>query len=120
MQNNYMVRTFFNNINDANGALELLKEYTEPTVVAVKHTNACGVGTGYNIHDAYVKAHDCDPVSIFGGIVAANRIIDKETADEINKIFVEIVIAPDFEPEALESLNAKKEYSCNEVKRYYA
>ena len=98
----------FNNINDANGALELLKEYTEPTVVAVKHTNACGVGTGYNIHDAYVKAHDCDPVSIFGGIVAANRIIDKETADEINKIFVEIVIAPDFEPEALEVLMQKK------------
>lgn len=98
----------FNNINDANGALELLKEYSEPTVVAVKHTNACGVGTGYNIHDAYIKAHDCDPVSIFGGIVAANRTIDLETAQEIHKIFVEIVIAPDFEKEALDVLTQKK------------
>jgi len=98
----------FNNINDANGALELLKEYSDPTVVAVKHTNACGVGTGYNIHDAYVKAHDCDPISIFGGIVASNRKIDLETAKEISKIFVELVIAPDFEQEALDLLMKKK------------
>ncbi|QZY55719.1 bifunctional phosphoribosylaminoimidazolecarboxamide formyltransferase/IMP cyclohydrolase [Crassaminicella profunda] len=98
----------FNNINDTNGALELLKEYTEPTVVAVKHTNACGVGTGYDIYDAYLKAYKCDPVSIFGGIIAANRTIDKRTAKEINKIFVEIVIAPAFEEEALEILKSKK------------
>ncbi|WP_129595948.1 bifunctional phosphoribosylaminoimidazolecarboxamide formyltransferase/IMP cyclohydrolase [Anaerophilus nitritogenes] len=98
----------FNNINDANGALELLKEYEEPTVVAVKHTNACGVGSGYDIYDAYVKAYECDPVSIFGGIIVANRKIDKKTAEEINKIFIEIVIAPDFDQDALEILQSKK------------
>jgi len=98
----------FNNINDTNGALELLKEFDEPTVVAVKHTNACGVGTGYDIYDAYMKAYECDPTSIFGGIIAANRAIDKRTAQEINKIFVEIVIAPDFDEDALEILTSKK------------
>lgn len=98
----------FNNINDTNGALELLKEYKDPTVVAVKHTNACGVGTGYDIYDAYLKAFECDPVSIYGGIIAANRAIDKRTAEEINKIFVEIVIAPSFEEEALDILKSKK------------
>ncbi|WP_053955870.1 bifunctional phosphoribosylaminoimidazolecarboxamide formyltransferase/IMP cyclohydrolase [Inediibacterium massiliense] len=98
----------FNNINDTNGALELLKEYEEPTVVAVKHTNACGVGSGYDIYDAYIKAYECDSVSIFGGIIAANRKIDKKTAEEINKIFIEIVIAPDFDEDALEILQSKK------------
>ncbi|MEW9121747.1 MAG: bifunctional phosphoribosylaminoimidazolecarboxamide formyltransferase/IMP cyclohydrolase [Thermotaleaceae bacterium] len=98
----------FNNINDANGALELLKEYSEPTVVAVKHTNACGVGSGYDIETAYRKAYACDPISIFGGIVVANRSIDKKTAEEMNKIFLEIIIAPDFDEEALEILKGKK------------
>jgi len=98
----------FNNINDANGALELLKEYEQPTVVAVKHTNACGVGSGYDIYDAYLKAYNCDPTSIFGGIVAANRTIDSRTAEELSKIFLEIIIAPDFEEEALEILFRKK------------
>ncbi|MCG8541105.1 MAG: bifunctional phosphoribosylaminoimidazolecarboxamide formyltransferase/IMP cyclohydrolase [Clostridia bacterium] len=98
----------FNNINDTNGALELLKEYKEPTVVGVKHTNPCGVGSGYDIYDAYMKAYECDPKSIFGGIVAANRSIDYRTAEEINKIFVEIVIAPDFDEDALRVLKSKK------------
>ncbi len=98
----------FNNINDTNGALELLKEFEEPTVVAVKHANACGVGSGYDTYIAYKKAYACDPVSIFGGIIAANHTIDKQTAEEINKIFVEIVIAPDFDSEALEILKSKK------------
>lgn len=98
----------FNNINDTNGALALLKEFSEPTVVAVKHANPCGVGTGYDIHHAYMKAYECDPQSIFGGIVAANRTIDKKTAEKINEIFVEIVIAPDFDEDALEVLMQKK------------
>lgn len=98
----------FNNINDANGALELLKEFEEPTVVAVKHTNPCGVGTGINIYDAYLKAYAADPTSIFGGIIAANRKIDLETAEKINEIFVEIVIAPDFDEDALAVLTKKK------------
>ncbi len=98
----------FNNINDANGALELLKEYDKPTVVAVKHTNACGVGSGYDIYDAYIKAFECDPTSIFGGIVVANGKIDKRTAEELNKIFLKIVIAPEYDEEALEVLKSKK------------
>lgn len=98
----------FNNINDTNGALELLKEFDEPTVVAVKHTNPCGVGNGSTIYEAYMKAYECDPVSIFGGIIAANREIDKRTAEEINKIFIEIIIAPSFSKEALEILKSKK------------
>ncbi len=98
----------FNNINDTNGALEALKEFDEPTVVAVKHANPCGVGSGYDIYDAYIKAYKADPISIYGGIVAANRAIDEKTAEEINKIFIEIVIAPDFTEEALEIFKQKK------------
>ncbi|AEV69596.1 bifunctional phosphoribosylaminoimidazolecarboxamide formyltransferase/IMP cyclohydrolase [Acetivibrio clariflavus] len=98
----------FNNINDANGALELLKEFDEPTVVAVKHANPCGVGSADNIYDAYIKAYESDPVSIFGGILAANREIDERTAEEINKIFIEIVIAPSFTEGALKILTQKK------------
>lgn len=98
----------FNNINDANGALELLKEFDEPTVVAVKHANPCGVGSADTIYEAYMKAYEADPVSIFGGIVAANREIDKDTAIEMNKIFLEIIVAPFFTPEALEILTQKK------------
>ena len=98
----------FNNINDTNGALELLKEYDEPTIVACKHANPCGVGSAENIYDAYMKAYNSDPVSIFGGIIVSNREIDKATAEEINKIFVEIVLAPSFEKEAIEILEKKK------------
>ena len=97
----------FNNINDANGAIDLLKEFDEPTVVAVKHSNPCGVSTADNIYDAYVEAYEADPTSIFGGIIAANREIDKKTAEEINKIFVEIVIAPSYTDDALQILSRK-------------
>ncbi|ANE45377.1 phosphoribosylaminoimidazolecarboxamide formyltransferase [Paenibacillus swuensis] len=98
----------FNNINDANAALQILKEFAEPAVVAVKHMNPCGVGIGENIHQAYEKAYAADPTSIFGGIVAANRVIGEETAMLLNEIFLEIVIAPDFTPEALQILSQKK------------
>lgn len=98
----------FNNINDTNGALMLLKEFEEPTVVAVKHTNPCGVGSADNIFDAYMRAYESDPTSIFGGIIAANREIDLKTAEEINKIFIEIVIAPSFSDEAFAVLSQKK------------
>ncbi|MBE6008271.1 MAG: bifunctional phosphoribosylaminoimidazolecarboxamide formyltransferase/IMP cyclohydrolase [Lachnospiraceae bacterium] len=97
----------FNNINDANGALELLKEYEEPTVVACKHANPCGVGSADTIHEAYLKAYNSDPVSVFGGIIVANREVDEATATEINKIFVEIVVAPSFTEKAIEVLSAK-------------
>lgn len=97
----------FNNINDANSALETLKEFSEPAAVAVKHANPCGVGIGTNIYEAYKRAHDADPISIFGGIIALNREVDARTAKEIHKIFVEIVIAPSYTEEALEILSEK-------------
>ena len=99
----------YNNINDANGALELLKEFGDtPAVVACKHANPCGVGTGKSVHEAYLRAYESDPVSVFGGILAINGTVDKDTATEINKIFIEIVMAPDYTAEALEILEQKK------------
>ena len=99
----------YNNINDANGALELLKEFVStPAVVACKHANPCGVGTGKSVHEAYMRAYESDPVSVFGGILAINGTVDKETATEINKIFIEIVMAPDYTSDALEILEQKK------------
>lgn len=98
----------YNNINDANAALQIVKEFEEPAVVAVKHMNPCGVGVGESIYEAYRKAYDADPVSIFGGIVAANRIIDEATAMLLKEIFLEIILAPGFTAEALELLTKKK------------
>ena len=98
----------YNNIADANAALEIIAEFDLPAVVAVKHMNPCGVGIGTDIDEAFQKAHDADPVSIFGGIIALNRTVTVETATKLNGIFLEIVLAPDFEPSALEILQAKK------------
>lgn len=99
----------YNNINDANGALELLKEFgSTPTVVACKHANPCGVGTGESIYEAYMRAYNSDPVSVFGGILAINGTVDEATATEINKIFIEIVIASAYTCGALEILESKK------------
>ncbi|MFD3447595.1 bifunctional phosphoribosylaminoimidazolecarboxamide formyltransferase/IMP cyclohydrolase [Microbacteriaceae bacterium 4G12] len=98
----------YNNINDADAALNIVKEFTQPAVVAVKHMNPCGVGVGADIHEAYTRAYEADPVSIFGGIIAANREIDKATAEKLHEIFLEIIIAPSFSQEALEVLQSKK------------
>jgi phosphoribosylaminoimidazolecarboxamide formyltransferase / IMP cyclohydrolase len=98
----------YNNINDANAALQLVKEFTEPVAVAVKHMNPCGVGTGATIYEAFLKAYEADPVSIFGGIIALNREVDKATAEKMHEIFLEIVIAPSFSDEALAILTQKK------------
>lgn len=99
----------YNNINDANGALELLKEFgSTPAVVACKHANPCGVGTGKDIYEAYMRAYNSDPVSVFGGILAINGEVDEATASEINKIFIEIVMAPSYSKGALQILEQKK------------
>lgn len=97
----------FNNINDANGALDLLREFDKTAVIAVKHANPCGVGVADTVLEAYKKAYEADPVSIFGGIVAVNAQVDEKTAEEIVKIFLEIVIAPSYTKEALEILKRK-------------
>ncbi|WP_459502060.1 bifunctional phosphoribosylaminoimidazolecarboxamide formyltransferase/IMP cyclohydrolase [Bacillus sp. C1] len=98
----------YNNINDADAALSIVKEFTEPAVVAVKHMNPCGVGVGADIQEAYTRAYEADPVSIFGGIIAANRKIDKRAAEKLHEIFLEVIIAPSFSEEALEVLQSKK------------
>ena len=111
----------YNNINDANGALELLKEFAgEPAVVACKHANPCGVGTGKTVYEAYMRAYESDPVSVFGGILAINGTVDKATAEEINKIFIEIVMAEDYAADALKVLKAKKNIRLLKIKNITA
>lgn len=98
----------YNNIQDANAALNILKEFTIPSVVTLKHMNPCGIGSATDILTAYNDAYNSDPVSIFGGIVAINRTVTKEVAIELKKIFLEIVIAPQYDDEALTILKKKK------------
>lgn len=98
----------FNNINDTNGALELLKEFTEPTIVACKHGNPCGVGSADTIMEAWTKAFEADKTSIFGGIVVINRPVTLELATELKKIFLEVIVAPEYDPEGLVLLQQKK------------
>lgn len=98
----------FNNINDTNGALELLKEFDEPTIVACKHGNPCGVGSDSDIYKAWQKAYSADNMSIFGGIVVSNREITPEIAKEMSEMFLEVIVAPSFSDEALKILQKKK------------
>jgi len=98
----------FNNINDTNGALELLKEFNEPTVVACKHANPCGVGSADSIYRAWRKAYAADKVSVFGGIVVMNRTLTADIAREMKTVFLEVIVAPDYETEALQILKSKK------------
>lgn len=98
----------YNNISDADAAINMVREFDIPCAVAVKHANPCGIATGDTIFQAYTKAYEADPVSIFGGIVALNRECDLETAQELSKIFLEIIVAPSFSDEALAVLEAKK------------
>lgn len=98
----------YNNIQDASAALDILSEFDETTCVAVKHMNPCGVATGSSVFEAYSRAYEADPVSIFGGIVAVNGKVDKETAEKMHSIFLEIILATDYDEEALEILTTKK------------
>ncbi|KGM96315.1 phosphoribosylaminoimidazolecarboxamide formyltransferase [Clostridium novyi A str. 4552] len=98
----------YNNIKDMDIAWKVVWEFDDIACCGLKHNTPCGVALGENVHDAYLKAYSCDPVSIFGGIVAFNRKVDKKTAEEMVKIFLEIVIAPDFDSDALEVLKTKK------------
>ena len=99
----------FNNYLDANSALELAKELTETAAVIVKHNNPCGVAVSPSLAEAYRWARDCDPVSAFGGVIAFNRMVDFETARELTATFVEVVVAPEFAPDALAELKKKKD-----------
>ncbi|MBM7621985.1 phosphoribosylaminoimidazolecarboxamide formyltransferase/IMP cyclohydrolase [Bacillus tianshenii] len=98
----------YNNINDADTAIQIVKEFTEPAVVAVKHMNPCGVGVGATALEAYQRAYEADPVSIFGGIVAFNTEVDKATAELLHELFLEIIVSPSFSDDALTVLKQKK------------
>jgi phosphoribosylaminoimidazolecarboxamide formyltransferase/IMP cyclohydrolase len=98
----------FNNLNDTDAAFELVSEFEDPAIAIIKHANPCGAARGTDLHSAYLRALACDPVSAFGGIIAANRPLDARTAAEIAKLFVEVVIAPEIGEEAKKILAAKK------------
>jgi phosphoribosylaminoimidazolecarboxamide formyltransferase / IMP cyclohydrolase len=98
----------YNNLVDLDAAINLVGEFKDPAFVIIKHTNACGVATRQNLMEAWKDALAGDPVSAYGGVIATNRTIDSMTAEEINKLFFEILIAPEFEKNALEILKSKK------------
>ncbi len=99
----------FNNVNDLYGAVAVVREFGDQIVTAaIKHSTPCGVAIGQTGYDSYMKAYEADPQSIFGGIVAVNYKVDKATAEQMHKIFLEIVAAPDFDDDALEILKKKK------------
>ncbi len=106
----------YNNIQDANAALSIVREFGEPFCVGLKHMNPCGAALGKDIKEAWVKAYEADKVSIYGGIVAMNRPLTAEVAELMKPIFLEIVMAPSFEPEALEVFASKKNLRLLEVK----
>lgn len=106
----------YNNIQDANAALNIVREFSEPFCVGLKHMNPCGAAVGKDIAEAWHKAYEADKVSIYGGIVAMNRPLTLEVATAMKPIFLEIVMAPSYEPEALELLKTKKNLRVLEVK----
>ena len=98
----------YNNMLDIEAAIELISDFDETAVAVIKHNNACGCAIGSTLKEAWESALAADPVSAFGGIIAANRTVDKATAEEMHKIFFEVIVAPDYEPEALSILEGKK------------
>jgi phosphoribosylaminoimidazolecarboxamide formyltransferase/IMP cyclohydrolase len=98
----------YNNFVDADAAVRAAYDHEAPAVAIIKHANPCGIAVGASIADAHAAAHACDPVSAFGGVIAANRVITREAAESIASIFTEVVVAPGFEPGALEVLREKK------------
>ena len=97
----------FNNYTDADAALRAAYDHAQPCVAIIKHANPCGIAIGDDIAAAHIKAHECDPVSAFGGVVAANRKVTQAMAAKLSEIFTEVVVAPDFEQEALDILMKK-------------
>jgi phosphoribosylaminoimidazolecarboxamide formyltransferase / IMP cyclohydrolase len=98
----------FNNLVDLEAAWRLVCEFDEPTTAIIKHTNPCGIASAATLAESYKKAHDVDPVSAFGSVIAFNRAVDAATAEEMSKLFVEAVVAPSYDAGALEKLAAKK------------
>lgn len=105
----------YNNIQDANAALNIVREFSEPFCVGLKHMNPCGSGIGKDVVEAWKKAYEGDKTSIFGGIVAFNREVNLEVAQLLKPIFLEIIMAPSFAPDALELLSSKKNLRLLEI-----
>lgn len=108
----------FNNIIDLDAALMIANDFEETAAVIIKHTNPCGIATGSSPLEAYKKARETDPLSAFGGIIGLNEVVDAATAEEINTTFMEAVVAPGYEPEALEILKKKKNLRIMEAKTW--
>ena len=89
----------YNNYVDADAAVRAAYDFDEPCVAIIKHANPCGIAIAATIAEAHAKAHACDPVSAFGGVIAANRPITREAAESIKDVFTEVIVAPGFEPE---------------------
>ncbi|WP_289008399.1 bifunctional phosphoribosylaminoimidazolecarboxamide formyltransferase/IMP cyclohydrolase [uncultured Thermomonospora sp.] len=98
----------YNNYVDADAARRAAYDFAEPCVAIIKHANPCGIAIGADVAEAHRKAHECDPVSAFGGVIAVNRPVDAAMAAQVAEVFTEVVVAPDFTPEALEILTRKK------------
>lgn len=98
----------YNNYVDADAARRAAYDFTEPAVAIIKHSNPCGIAIGTDMADAHAKAHACDPVSAFGGVIATNGTVTEAMANQVKDVFTEVVIAPDFEPAAFEILSQKK------------
>jgi len=98
----------YNNYVDADAAWRAAHDHEAPAVAIIKHANPCGIAVGADVAQAHAKAHSCDPLSAFGGVIAANRTVTAAMAAQVAAVFTEVVLAPDFEPEALEILTAKK------------
>jgi phosphoribosylaminoimidazolecarboxamide formyltransferase/IMP cyclohydrolase len=98
----------YNNYVDADAARRAAYDHDSPTVAIIKHANPCGIAVGSDLAEAHRRAHACDSVSAYGGVIAANGTVTAEMARQVADVFTEVVVAPDFEPEALEVLTAKK------------
>jgi phosphoribosylaminoimidazolecarboxamide formyltransferase / IMP cyclohydrolase len=107
----------YNNLVDLDAAWRLSLEFREPAVAIMKHNNPCGAAEQTSLPEAYVKALACDPVSAFGSVIAVNRPLDGATAEEMSKLFIECIVAPEYEPAALEKLRAKKNLRVLELSR---
>lgn len=110
----------YNNIVDIEAAWQIIREFDTPACTIVKHTNPCGTAIGSSLCEAYTKAFEADPVSAFGSIIAVNQIVDTETAIELARLFVEAIVAPAYEPEALAILAAKKNLRVMQTQRQEA
>src|SRR4029077_17781988 len=98
----------YNNYVDTDAALRAANDFRAPCVAIIKHANPCGIAVGGDVAEAHRKAHACDPVSAFGGVIAVNRPVSKQLAEQVAEVFTEVIVAPDYEDGAVEILQGRK------------